>query len=161
VLVLRGGFVGAGGGGVQLDQGLAAGHAVAVADEHALDDAALQRLYEFGAFTDHHAPGRDGDDVDLAEDGPDQRNQKQRHDGVGQAARRGVHGGVLQTQRGGQKGGFVAQAPGAGEFVAVRPGGGEDGAVAGQQGDDGVHGPWRARAEFPQEERRPALRLWR
>jgi hypothetical protein len=68
--------VGAGGGGVQLHQQLAGSHPVPVLHEDAAHHAGLQRLDELGAFAHHDAPGRYGHDVDLAQQGPGQRDEK-------------------------------------------------------------------------------------
>ena len=51
---------------------LAGVHLVAILHEHALDDAALQWLHQLGPLADDDAALRYGDDVDLAEDGPEE-----------------------------------------------------------------------------------------
>ena len=71
-LFVHAGLVGAGNGGVQLHQRLAGLHLVAVLHQHALDNAALQRLHQLGPLAHDDAALRDGDDVDLAEDRPEQ-----------------------------------------------------------------------------------------
>ena len=87
-----------GDGGVQLHQGLACCYVVAVFDEDALHHAALQGLDELGAVAHDDAARRHGNDVDLAEDGPDQCDHKQRHEREGDAPGGRVHGGLLQAQ---------------------------------------------------------------
>ena len=137
-LLLHAVLVGLRVGRVEFHQHLAGLHRVAVAHQHALDDAGFERLDGLGALADHDAARRHGDDVDLAEPGPEQGDGEEGADGDRRAARRRVHGRLLQAQRGRHEGGFVGQAFGAGEFVAGLPGGGEDGFVARKQVDDGV-----------------------
>lgn len=134
-------LVGLGGGGVQFDQGLAGLYVVAFLHQDAADDAALQRLHELGPVADDDAPGRHGDDVDLAEDGPQQRDGEERHQHEGDAPGGGMDGGFLQAQRSRQKSLFIGQPGGAGQFGAVLPSGTQHVAVAGKQFDGGV--AWR------------------
>ena len=146
-LLLHARLVGAGVGRVQFHQHLAGLHAVAVAYQHALDDARIERLDRLGALAHHDAAGRDGHDIDLAEAGPEQGQGEEGAQREGGAPWRRVQRRFLQGQGCGQEGRLVGQALGAGQFVAGLPGGGEDGFVAGEHVERGVSrggGLWTA-----------------
>ena len=135
-LLAHAGLVGAGVGGVKLNQHLAGFDGVAVLHQHTLDDAGFQRLQGLGGVADDDAALGHGHDVDLADDGPDECRDKHRAHRQRGTPWCGVDGGFLQ--RCGQEGGFVGQALRAGQFAPRGPGGLKDGAVAGQQFDGGV-----------------------
>jgi hypothetical protein len=96
-------------------------------------------------------PLRHGDDVDVAEAGPQQRDQGEGHQQPGDDARRGRDRGFLKFQRGGEEGGLVRQARRRVEFAADLPDVAEDRGIAAQQ----VEGGLQAEGEGLGHEERP------
>ena len=71
--------VGPGHGGVEFDQHLPRLDGLAVDHMDGLDGGGLDRLDQLAAFVGHDLPLRRGDHVDLAEDGPKQRDNGEGH----------------------------------------------------------------------------------
>jgi hypothetical protein len=69
-LGLHGVSIGAGGGGIELDQHIARIDVAAVAHVDAAHNARLQRLDHLGVVVHHQAAGGRGHDVDLGNDAP-------------------------------------------------------------------------------------------
>jgi len=137
VLALKALLVGAG-GGVQLHEGVALLHPVAVANKDGLDHAGLQGLDDLGAVALDDLALGDRNDIDLADGSPEQGDGKHADDGERHGAAHGGGWGFLDFQHGGEECQFLALGHGEGFFaVGGGPGdlpGGEVVVQAGAQG---------------------------
>jgi hypothetical protein len=123
---------------VEFHQHLAGLDRLAVDDVNGLDGGGFDRLDQLAAGIGHDLALGHGDDVDVAEAGPEQRDHGKRHQQPSDDARRGRDRGFLEFQGGRKEGGLVRQARRRIEFAADLPDVTEDRGVAAQQVEGGL-----------------------